>query len=316
MPEDSGRGGDFRTSIGGQALIEGILMRGPDKQAIVVRTDEGFVTRVEELHPLKERYPIAGLPFIRGAINFIGAMGSGVRALMFAVDCMPEDERGEPSKFDEWVARRIGEKRAERVLVGISVAVGVALSVGLFMLLPTFIAGLLGNIPGGAIARNLLEGALRMIIFITYIWLASRLREMRRVWEYHGAEHKTIFCYEKGLELCVENVRAQSRFHPRCGTSLMFIVMLVSILTFSLARWSNIWIRMAARIALLPVVMAVSYEIIKWAGRHDNALTRAVSAPGRALQRLTTREPDDSMIEVAIESLKLVIPKTPGDDRW
>jgi uncharacterized protein YqhQ len=314
--KQDGRGGDFRTSIGGQALIEGILMRGPKKQAIVVRTDEGLVTKVEELKLLKERYPIVGKPFIRGAVNFISSMSNGVRALMFAVDCMPEDERGEPSKLDAWIEKRIGAERAERALVTVSVVIGVAISVGLFMLLPTFLTGLLGQFVSGAVVRNLVEGVLRIAIFIIYLWLATKLREMKRVWEYHGAEHKAIFCYEKGLELNAENVRAQSRFHPRCGTSFMFIVMIVSILVFSIARWSNVWMRVLLRIALLPVVVGVSYEIIKWAGRRDNALTRAVSAPGRALQHLTTREPDDSMIEVAIQSLKLVMPEAPGEDKW
>jgi uncharacterized protein YqhQ len=313
-----GQDGGFRTSIGGQALIEGVLMRGPKKQAIVVRTEDGVVTKVEDLKLLKDRYPIVGKPFIRGAVNFISSMTNGVRALMFAVDCMPEEERGEPSKFDQWIEKRIGAERADRALVTVSVIIGVAISVGLFMLLPTFLTGLLGSFVGGAgaVVRNLVEGALRIAIFVTYIWLTSKLGEMRRVWEYHGAEHKTIFCYERGLELSVENVRAQSRFHPRCGTSFMFIVMIVSILVFSVARWSNVWLRVGLRIALLPVVVAVSYEIIRWAGRNDNAFTRAISAPGRALQRLTTREPDDSMIEVAIESLKLVLPETPGEDKW
>jgi uncharacterized protein YqhQ len=315
-PDGSGRGGDYRTSIGGQALIEGILMRGPKKQAIVVRAGNGLVTRVEDLKLLKDRYPLVGKPFIRGAVNFISSMANGVRALMFAVDCMPEEESGAQSKFDVWVEKRFGAERAEKALVTISVIIGVALSVGLFMLLPTFLAGFLGGSIGNAAVKNLIEGGLRIAIFIAYLWLASKLGEMKRVWEYHGAEHKAIFCYEKGLELTVENVRAQSRLHPRCGTSFMFIVMIVSILTFSIARWSNVWLRVFLRIALLPVVVAVSYEIIRWAGRRDNALTRAVSAPGRALQRLTTREPNDSMLEVAIEALKLVLPDAPGEDKW
>ncbi|MDR2664878.1 MAG: DUF1385 domain-containing protein [Oscillospiraceae bacterium] len=316
MPRENGASGDFRTSIGGQALIEGILMRGPKKQAIVVRTRDGLVTKVDSLKLLKDRYPIVGKPFIRGAVNFISSVSNGARALMFAADCVPADEGGEPSKFDRWLEKHIGAHRAEKALVALSAAIGVALSVGLFMLLPTFLAGFLGEVPGGAVVRNLIEGALRIAIFIAYLWLATRLREMRRVWEYHGAEHKTISCYEKGLELNVENVRVQSRLHPRCGTSFMFIVMIVSILVFSVARWSNIWMRVALRILLLPVVVAVSYEIIKWAGRRDNMATRCISAPGKALQRLTTREPDDSMIEVAIEAMRLVIPDSPGDDRW
>jgi uncharacterized protein YqhQ len=307
----------FKTSIGGQALIEGILMRGPRKQAIVVRTDDGLVTKLDDLKPLKERYPIAGAPFVRGAVNFIGSMTSGVRALMFAASCIPdEDADGQKSDFDKWVEARVGKERAEKVLVGVSAFIGVALSVGLFMLLPTLLAGFVSNLGAGSVLRNAVEGAIRIVIFIAYLWLTSRLGGMKRVWAYHGAEHKTIFCYEKGLELTTENVRAQSRLHPRCGTSFMFIVMIISIVVFSVAKWSNIWLRMALRLALLPAVVAISYEIIRWAGRHDNAVSRVLSAPGRALQRLTTREPDDSMIEVAVEALRLVIPETRGEDAW
>jgi uncharacterized protein YqhQ len=306
----------FRTSIGGQALIEGILMRGPKKQAIVVRTADGIVTKVEDLKVLKDRYPIVGVPFIRGAVNFISSMVNGVRALMYSASLMPEEAQEEPSKFDKWVENKVGSEKAEGALVTISVILGVALSVGLFMLLPTFLAGFLPKTIQSAILKNLIEGAIRILLFLGYLWLATRLNEMKRVWQYHGAEHKAIFCYEKGLELTVENVRAQSRQHPRCGTSFMFIVMIVSILVFSVVRWSNVWIRMGLRIALLPIVVGVSYEIIKLAGRHDSIITRIISAPGKALQRLTTREPDDTMMEVAIESIKLVLPEIKGEDKW
>ncbi|MDR3278666.1 MAG: DUF1385 domain-containing protein [Oscillospiraceae bacterium] len=307
----------FRTSIGGQALIEAILMRGPKKQAIVVRTKDGLVTKVEELKLLKDKYPIVGWPLIRGAVNFISSMINGVRALMYAVGFIPEDEEGgEPSKLDAWIEKRVGSERAEGIIVTFSMILGVALSVGLFMLLPTFLAGFLSGVIRSAILKNLLEGVLRILIFLVYLWLTTRLQEMKRVWQYHGAEHKAIFCYEAGLEMTVPNVRIQPRCHPRCGTSFMFIVMIVSILVFSVVRWSNVWIRMGLRIVLLPVVVAVSYEIIKWAGRHDNGFTRAVSAPGKALQRLTTREPDDEMIEVAIEAIKLVLPERAGEDNW
>jgi uncharacterized protein YqhQ len=314
--KSKGESSAFRTSIGGQALIEGILMRGPKKQAIVVRSADGIVTKVEELKVLKDKYPIVGVPLIRGAVNFISSMVNGVRALMYSASFMPEEEQDEASKFDKWVENKVGTEKAEGILVTISVILGVALSVGLFMLLPTFLAGFLPKTIESAILKNLIEGVIRILLFLGYLWLATRLNEMKRVWQYHGAEHKAIFCYEKGLELTVENVRAQSRQHPRCGTSFMFIVMIVSILVFSVVRWSNVWIRMGLRILLLPVVVGVSYEIIKWAGRHDNALTRIISAPGKALQRLTTREPDDSMMEVAIESIKLVLPEIKGEDVW
>ena len=307
---------DFRTSIGGQALIEGIMMRGPKKQAIVVNTKDGFITKIEEIKLLKNEHPIVGFVFIRGIINFVSSMSIGVRAMMFSADYIPEEEQEEESKFDAWVNKKLGSEKAEKFLITFSLILGIALSVGLFILLPTFLAGLLSRIIEQRILRNLLEGVLRIIIFLVYMWLATRLNEMKRVWAYHGAEHKSIYCYEKGLPLTLENVREQSRLHPRCGTSFLFIVMIVSILVFSFTSWSNLWVRIALRLLLLPVVVGVSYEIIKLAGRYDNIVTRIVSAPGKALQRLTTREPDDGMIETAIEALKLVIPENASEAEW
>jgi uncharacterized protein YqhQ len=197
-----------------------------------------------------------------------------------------------------------------------AVVLGIALSVGLFILLPTFLAGFTSNLIEDRMLKNLLEGLLRIVIFLIYMWLATRLNDIKRVWAYHGAEHKAIYCYEKGLPLTVDNVRAQSKLHPRCGTSFLFIVMLVSILVFSFTSWDNIWVRIALRLLLLPVVVAISYEIIKLAGRHDNLLTRIISAPGKAMQRLTTREPDDEMIETAIQALTLVLPEDAQEAKW
>ena len=307
---------EFRTSIGGQALIEGIMMRGPRKQAIVVRTKDGFVNKIEEIKLLKDKYPIVGFIFVRGVINFVNSMRIGVRALMFSAEQMPEEEIEEPSKFDIWFEEKIGSEKAEKAIIAFSVVLGIAISVGLFMLLPTFLAGFLTEYVEHRILRNLIEGVLRISIFVGYIWLTSRMSTIGRVWAYHGAEHKAIYCYEKGLPLSVENVQAQSRLHPRCGTSFLFIVMMVSILVFSFTTWSNLWVRIGLRLALLPVVVAISYEIIKLAGRYDNILTRIVSAPGKALQKLTTREPDDEMVETAIEALKLVIPDDAEEATW
>ena len=307
---------EFRTSIGGQALLEGIMMRGPKKQAIVVNTKEGFVTKTEDLKLLKDKYPIVGFVFIRGVVNFVSSMSIGVRAMMFSADQIPEEEQEEESKFDSWVNKKLGNEKAEKALVTISVVLGIALSVGLFILLPTFLAGLLSRVVEQRLLKNLLEGVLRIVIFLAYMWLATRLNDIKRVWAYHGAEHKAIFCYEKGLPLTTENVRSQSTLHPRCGTSFLFIVMIVSILVFSFTSWNNVWIRIGLRLLLLPVVVAISYEIIKLAGRYDNILTRIVSAPGKALQRLTTREPDDEMIDTAIEALKLVIPEDDAEAAW
>ena len=314
--KQSKRGADFRTSIGGQALVEGIMMRGPKKQAIVVRTGEGLVTKTEDLKLLKDKYPVIGYVFIRGVVNFVSSMAIGVRALMVSVELMPEEEQEEPTRFDKWMEKKFGSDGAEKAFVIFSVVLGMVLAVGLFMLLPTFLAGFATNLIASRTLKNLFEGLLRIVIFLLYMWLATRLNQIKRVWGYHGAEHKAIFCYEKGLPLEVENVRRQSRLHPRCGTSFLFIVMMVSILVFSFTSWNNIWIRMCLRILLLPVVVAISYEIIKLAGRYDNIATRIVSAPGKALQRLTTREPDDEMMEAAIEALKLVIPEDAAEAEW
>jgi len=307
---------DFRTSIGGQALLEGIMMRGPKKQSIVVRTKDGFVTKTEELKLLKDKYPIVGFVFIRGVISFISSMAIGMRAMMFAAEQIPEEEQEEPSKFDQWVEKKVGSEKAEKIIITFAIVLGVALSVGLFILLPTVLAGFLSDFIEHRILRNLIEGVLRIVIFLVYMWLATRLNDIKRVWAYHGAEHKAIYCYEKGLPLTVENVRVQSRLHPRCGTSFLFIVMLVSILVFSFTGWENIWMRIGMRLLLVPVVVAISFEIIKLAGRYDNIVTRIVSAPGKAMQRLTTREPDDEMIETAIEALTLVIPENANEAEW
>ena len=243
-------------------------------------------------------------------------MVHGVRALTYSAGFLPDEEVEEPSKLDKWIEKHLGGEKAEKFLTGFSVFLGLVLAVGLFFLLPTVIAGLFSGFVTSRVLRNLIEGVIRIVIFLAYIILASRMKEIKRVWMYHGAEHKTIFCYEKGKELTVENARGQSRLHPRCGTSFLFIVMIVSILVTSVVSWSNVWIRLVLRIALLPVIMGISYELIKYAGRHDNVLTKILSAPGKALQLVTTAEPDDSMLEVAIESLKLVLPDEAGTDKW
>ncbi|MEA4895002.1 MAG: DUF1385 domain-containing protein [Oscillospiraceae bacterium] len=307
---------EFRTSIGGQALIEGILMRGPTKESIVVRTQDGLVAKESEPHSIREKYKILGWPFLRGIIIFIESMVNGVRALTYSASMMPEEEQEQPSKFDKWVEEKLGSEKAEKALIGVAVFLGICLSVGLFVLLPTLLAGFVTNLTESTILRNLAEGALRLIIFFLYMYFCTKSPDLKRVFRYHGAEHKSIFCYEKGLPLTVENVRMQSRFHPRCGTSFLFIVMIISIFVFSFLSWSNVLLRMVFRILLLPVVMGISYEIIHWAGEHDNWLSSALSAPGKALQRLTTAEPDDGMMECAIEALKLVIPEKKGQDKW
>lgn len=309
--------GGFRTSIGGQALIEGIMMQGSKKRAIAVRGSSGIVIKEEEIKFIKDKYPVLGWPLVRGCVNFIGSMYNGVRALMFSSEQMPlEEQEAQESRVDKWISEHFSGEKAEKLMIAFAMVVGIGLAVVLFMLLPTLIAGLFGGIIKSRVLMNLIEGVIRIAIFLGYIWLATRMNDIHRVFEYHGAEHKTIFCYEAGLPLTVENVRPQPRCHPRCGTSFLFIVMIVSIIVFSVVSWSNPFIRMLLRLVLLPVVVSISYEIIRWAGRHDNWLSAILSAPGKALQHLTVFEPDDGMIEVAIEAMKRVIPEEKGSDAW
>ncbi|MBQ3072445.1 MAG: DUF1385 domain-containing protein [Oscillospiraceae bacterium] len=307
----------FKTSIGGQALIEGILMRGPKKQAIVIRGKDGLITKVEELKLIKDKYPILGWPLIRGVVNFGSSMVNGMRALMFSAEqVMDEEEQEEPSKFEKWMEKHFGSAAVEQAVIYFSVILGILFSVGLFIFLPNILAGLLKRFIESYLVRNLIEGVLRIIIFLVYLILVSQMKDMKRVFAYHGAEHKTIRCYEAKLELTVENVRAQTRLHPRCGTSFLFLVIMISIVFFSLIRVENVFLRLAVRLALLPVVVSVSYEITRFVGRHDNRFTRILTAPGLWMQNFTTQEPDDSMIEVGIESVKLVIPENEGEDLW
>ena len=307
----------FRTMIGGQAIIEGIMMRGPDKRAIVVRTPDGELVRdLLEVTPISKKFPPLGIPVIRGAVGLFDSLRLGVKALMFSADYYPEDENVKPGKVDEWVDRKFGREKAEKIIMNIALVIGILVPVALFFLAPTLLAGLLDGWVGSGIGRNLIEGGIRMVIFLLFMWSVSRAKDVARVFAYHGAEHKTIHCYEAGDDLTIENVKKYRRQHPRCGTSFLLVVMIVSVLVFSFVMWSNPFVRMALRIALLPVVVGISYEINRWAGRHDNLFSRALRAPGVWLQGLTTREPDEGMIEVGIESLKLVIPDAKGKDAW
>ena len=308
----------FHTSIGGQALIEGILMRGPEKQAIVVRAPEGLVTKVEELKLVRDRYPILGLPIIRGVVTFLDSMVKGIKALMFSADYFPDDASAQPSKLDTWLEEHVPAEKLQSVLIGVSLVLSLGLTLLLFMLLPTFVAGLFHA--QSALVHNLIEGIIKIAIFLAYLILCSKQKDVHRVFQYHGAEHKTIFCYEAGLPLTVENARIQPRHHPRCGTSFLFVVIVVSILFSSLAftqvEWQNLWVRIGMHLLLLVPVVGITYEFNRFVGRHDNAVTRALSAPGMWLQNFTTFEPDDSMLEVAIEALKLVLPDEKGKDAW
>ena len=304
-----------KTSIGGQAVMEGVMMRGPEKMAISVRKPDGeIVTKVEDVK-IKKKSIWLKIPVVRGCINFFGSMVTGVKALMYSAEFVDLEEEGEPSKFDKWLEKVFGDKLKDAV-VYFSVILSMFMSVGLFILLPTWIVSLLDFVTESVVIKNLSEGVVRIVIFLTYLYLSSLLPDIKRVFQYHGAEHKSIACYEAGEELTVENARKNKRLHPRCGTSFLLIVMVISIICFSFMGWQNIWIRTVTRLALMPVIAGLSYEVIKLAGRYDNFLTRILSFPGLCLQKLTTNEPDDSQLEVALEAIKAVIPESKEDDKW
>ena len=321
----------YRTMIGGQALIEGIMMRGPEKDAVVTRGAEGLNV---EVTPRKINPPgsVKSWPFIRGVFNFFDAQVTGVKALMRSADLAPEEEQEEPSKLDLWLEKKLGSEKFQKAIIGIAVFMGLGLSIALFFLLPMIVAGFFDRWITGNLALNLVEGVIRMVIFLLYMLLISRMGEMKRVFSYHGAEHKTIRCYEARLPLTVENVKKMTRLHPRCGTSFLLVVMVISILVFSVASslllaavpaletirgtFGYRLLMIVFKLLLLPLVVSVTYEINRWAGRHDNAFTRILTAPGMWMQNFTTNEPDEGMMEVAIAALEAVLPEKEGSDRW
>lgn len=315
--------GGFKTMCGGQALIEGIMMRGPKKQAIVVRQSDGqLAIKESELKLIKDKFPLLGLPIVRGVVTFVASMVEGVKALMYSAEFFPEEDEQleEPSKFEMWLEKKLGNEKAASFFVVVAVVLGIAMSIGLFFLLPTLLGAGVTLVTDSMVARNVAESLLKIVIFVGYLALCSRMKDIRRVFQYHGAEHKTIFCYEAGLPLTVENVRKQPRHHPRCGTSFLFVVIFISILVssvvFSIWPVTHVVWRFLAHLAMLPAIVGISYEFNRWAGRHDGPLTRILVAPGLWLQNFTTFEPDDSMIEVGIKALELVLPEEKGADAW
>ena len=311
-------------SVGGQALMEGIMMNGPEGKAMALRLPDGSISvEKKTFTSIKDKNKFFGIPMVRGIVNFVEALIFGYKCLMESAEKtgMDVEEEENMSKLDRWISDHFGEKMM-KVIGAISMVLGFALAFALFVWMPSFLFDAINKLTGEHITmlRTIFEGLLRIIIFVIYMFAVSKMKEIKRVYMYHGAEHKSIFCYESGEEMTVENVRKQSRFHPRCGTSFLFVVVAISILLFALVSavfpTSNMLVRMLIRLALLPFVVSISYECNRFVGRHDNALTRALSAPGMWFQHFTTNEPDDSMLEVAIEALKLVIPDEAGTDRW
>ena len=310
-----------KTSIGGQAVIEGVMMKGPKEMAIAVRKPDGEI--IIEKKPVSERIrksKILKWPLIRGCVGFFDSMVTGVKALMFSAQFFDiEGEEESESKFDQWLERKFGDKIKD-IVIYVSVVLSLIFSIGLFFLLPNFITELIAKISGISVdgtVRTLIEGGVRMFIFLGYILLVSQMKDIKRVFMYHGAEHKTIATYEHGMELTVENARKGCRLHPRCGTSFLIFVMIVSVIVFLIIPKGLPWyMRAIFKILLLPLVAGISYEIIKFAGRHENWFTKIISMRGMWLQYITTREPDDSQLEVAIASIKAVIPDNKEEDKW
>ena len=322
----------FKTMIGGQALIEGIMMRGPKRDAIVCRTKDGLTLEVSDRKLPKEGSPLKW-PFVRGVVNFFDSQVTGVKALLHSADLNPDEEfSGEPGKIDLWLEKKLGNEKFQQFLIYSAAVLGLLMSIGLFFLLPMIVGGFFDGVVKSMVLLNLIEGLVRMAIFMAYMMLISRMGEMKRLFAYHGAEHKTIRCYEARLPLTVENVRIQTRMHPRCGTSFLLVVMILSILVFSVASSALLavvpaletirgsfgyrLIMILFKLLLLPVVVSIAYEINRWVGRTDNAFTRLLTAPGLWMQNFTTNEPDDSMIEVAIAAVNAVLPEKEGADEW
>ncbi|NMA95787.1 MAG: DUF1385 domain-containing protein [Clostridiales bacterium] len=301
-----------KCNIGGQAVLEGVMMKSPERIAIAVRRSDGQIEIVrQKADSIQKRYKCLGFPIIRGMVTFFETMIIGIRALMISAELYDDDaEDYEPSKFERFVSEKTG-KSIEDVMIASALVLALAFAVLLFIIIPTTVTSFLGRHIESSLVKNLLEGLIRLIIFILYIVAVSRLKDIRRVFEYHGAEHKTIHCYEHGEDLTVENARKYTTLHPRCGTAFLLIVMVLSIVVFSFFGWHGILMRILTRVLLLPIISGISYEMIKWAGKSESGLVNIVMYPGLMLQKLTTKEPDDTQIEVAI---KAFLAATAGDE--
>lgn len=313
------------TSIGGQALIEGIMMKSPEKTALAVRTPEKEIDITYlDYKSIRQKHKILNIPIIRGVISFVESMVQGYKAMMLSADKSGFTDLEEEKSTEKTEA----DKKKESVFVNIAMAVGtvlgVVLAVVLFMYLPRLcVQGLewLAGVSFSKLARSAIEQSLKLIVFVLYVWGVSFMKDIKRVFMYHGAEHKTIFCYEKGLELTVSNVRQQKRFHPRCGTSFMILMILISVIISTVIQiifptvYDVKWLWVIAKILMLPIVCGIGFEVLKTCGKYDNIVTRIISAPGMWLQRITTKEPEDDMIEIAIAALKACEPETPDVDR-
>lgn len=296
------------TKIGGQAVLEGIMMKGTDRTAVVIREPKGSMHI--KIEPLKPQSRWKRVPVLRGVLIFIDALTVGTRTLLYSAEVLEKAEGGEPEEADRftlWLEKRFGEKKAFSIMLYLSVILAIAFTVGVFIILPTWAINLLGLLTGNEIILNIAEGILRILMFVIYVFLISRIGDIRRVFQYHGAEHKCIHCFESGLELTPDNCEEFETLHPRCGTSFLMFVMVISLLLFSLLGWPNLLIRIASRLLLIPFIAGISYELLRFAGTGDSALIKFLSLPGLALQKLTTLNPDKGQLEVAIAAIKAVL---------
>ncbi|MFA6948501.1 MAG: DUF1385 domain-containing protein [Eubacteriales bacterium] len=300
-------------TVGGQAVIEGVMMKSADRYSVACRLENGRIRVVNrEFRSVRSKHKLFNLPIIRGVVNMIEMMKLSYETLGVSADAMGIDDIEAESKFEKWMKAHLGGHIVD-IIMGIAMVFGLAIGIGLFFFLPIWATKGIEALAGGNIGwiKNLVEGIIKIIIFIGYLSLVSCMKDIRRTFEYHGAEHKTIFCYEAGEELTPENVKKYKRFHPRCGTSFLFVMLILSIIIYSFpfVTWDNVILRALTKIVILPLIIGIGYEFIRFAGRHDNAFVRALSAPGLWMQRLTTREPDDSEIECAITALKCALPE-------
>lgn len=314
-----------KTSVGGQALIEGVMMQGPKGMATAVRkTDGAILTEYHNIKRLRDKNRFFNIPIIRGIVAFIESMVSGYKMLMYSAEVsgLEDIEDAEMSKFEKWLNDKLGDKLMN-IIMGIATVLGFALAFFIFFYLPVFIFNRVNALANGSLTslQGTFEGLLKIIIFVAYMLLVSQMKDIKRVFKYHGAEHKSISCYESGLELTVENVKNSCRFHPRCGTSFMFVMLILSIFVITLLSFfvpeelkKNTVLWMLIKLPMIPVIMGIGYEFIRYAGKHDNIIVKILSAPGLWMQRITTKEPDEDIIEVGIEALKAVITENPEDD--
>ena len=295
------------TSIGGQAIMEGIMMRGPERTAVAIRLPNGKIYMRTQPNPKGSKW--GKIPLVRGVVNFVASLVYGTKTLMYSADVLEQyyPEEYEKDKFDIWVEEKFGKEKAWKILMVFSVLLAIVMSVAIFMLLPTVAVGWMSHLTGNIILLNLVEGIVRIAIFMAYIVLIAQMKDIKTVFQYHGAEHKTIHCFENGLELTPANAQQFYTLHPRCGTSFLVFVMIIAIFVHALMGWPNVAIRVISRILVLPVIAGLSYELLKWAGRSDNIIVKILSLPGLYVQKLTTRQPSERQLEVAIAAMKAVL---------